>query len=101
MYFTGPWDAMNLKPKYLNGRYRNFVDPRQHKQPFYPCPVHHHRQSKMTEESPSKASAFFIDRLVQPLLGGLNPSFAPVSENGKPGLSLNLMTRNFRRFSAR
>ena len=55
----------------------------------------------MTEESPSKASAFFIDRLVQPLLGGLNPSFAPVSESGKPGLSINLMTRHFRRFSAR
>ena len=56
---------------------------------------------KMAEESPSKASAFFIDRLVQPLLGGLNPSFAPVSDKGQPGLSLNLMTRNFRRFSAR
>jgi hypothetical protein len=55
----------------------------------------------MTEESPSKASAFFIDRLIQPILGGINPSFAPVSESGKPGLSLNLMTRNFRRFSAR
>jgi hypothetical protein len=55
----------------------------------------------MAEESPSKASAFFIDRLMQPLLGGLNPSFAPLSEHGKPGLSLNLMTRNFRRFSAR
>jgi hypothetical protein len=55
----------------------------------------------MAEDSPSKTSAFFIDRLVQPLLGGLNPSFAPVSENGKPGLSINLMTRNFRRFSAR
>jgi len=55
----------------------------------------------MADDSPSKASAFFIDRLVQPMLGGLNPSFAPVSENGKPGLSLPLMTRNFRRFSAR
>jgi len=55
----------------------------------------------MAEESPNKASAFFIDRLVQPLLAGLNPSFAPLSDTGKPGLSLNLMTRNFRRFSAR
>jgi hypothetical protein len=55
----------------------------------------------MADDSPSKASAFFIDRLVQPMLGGLNPSFTPVSENGKPGLSLPIMTRNFRRFSAR
>jgi hypothetical protein len=55
----------------------------------------------MTDDSPSKASAYFIDRLVQPVLGGINPSFAPVSETGQPGLSLNLMTRNFRRFSAR
>lgn len=55
----------------------------------------------MADDPPNKASAFFVDRLVQPLLSGLNPSFAPVSENGKPGLSINLMTRNFRRFSAR
>jgi len=55
----------------------------------------------MTDDSPTKASGFIIDRLIQPVLGNINPSFAPVSEKGKAGLSLNVMTRNFRRFSAR